>query len=378
MMGLCAEDSWWNLPSPLSQQPHQWHSATMSIKSYIEATTKGDKSTPTRTNVNRYNSCEDSSILIDSGNDVDVREETKHDTSLKNWFNPGDFRLAQIVELGLCAVVYYLGYHTTIVISWFYPHPYHDRPIPVQHVETDYVRDFSKNEPFNQETIPEPLLLMLAVVLPMCIQILLVVAFLNCSRRKMWFNLHATLCVYMMALSITHVCTSVVKRYVGYLRPIFFAMCNADETYSHCTASEYGESHSLAGLHQSFPSGHASTSFCGLSLLACFLHARFGMGSVRSHCCPETLGGVQGVLLLTPSCPSSKTCGGCSADRDDGWKVLQHRWVSISALAVLPCGLALYIAASRVHDNKHFPADVIGGSVLGSSIAIIIHSLWFR
>lgn len=39
--------------------------------------------------------------------------------------------------------------------------------------------------------------------------------------------------------------------------------------------------------------------------------------------------------------------------------------------------LALFIAVSRVRDNKHFPADVVGGSLLGGSIAIFANSLWF-
>ena len=39
--------------------------------------------------------------------------------------------------------------------------------------------------------------------------------------------------------------------------------------------------------------------------------------------------------------------------------------------------LALFIAASRVHDNMHFPADVVGGAVLGTAIAIYVNSLWF-
>jgi membrane-associated phospholipid phosphatase len=48
----------------------------------------------------------------------------------------------------------------------------------------------------------------------------------------------------------------------------------------------------------------------------------------------------------------------------------------VSILCLLPLALALFIASSRVVDNKHFPADVVAGSVLGFSIARYFHFLW--
>jgi membrane-associated phospholipid phosphatase len=45
---------------------------------------------------------------------------------------------------------------------------------------------------------------------------------------------------------------------------------------------------------------------------------------------------------------------------------------------LLPMGLALFIAASRVVDNKHFPADVVGGSLLGAAISYYVYGLWFE
>jgi membrane-associated phospholipid phosphatase len=40
-------------------------------------------------------------------------------------------------------------------------------------------------------------------------------------------------------------------------------------------------------------------------------------------------------------------------------------------------GVAVFVAASRVADNKHHPADVVGGAVLGTSVSLFVHSLWF-
>ena len=40
-------------------------------------------------------------------------------------------------------------------------------------------------------------------------------------------------------------------------------------------------------------------------------------------------------------------------------------------------GLALWIAASRVRDNQHFPADATGGALIGFAAAMYSHGLWF-
>jgi membrane-associated phospholipid phosphatase len=48
-----------------------------------------------------------------------------------------------------------------------------------------------------------------------------------------------------------------------------------------------------------------------------------------------------------------------------------------SVISYAPLILAGFIAASRVVDNKHFPADVIGGAILGASIAKLVHGVWY-
>jgi diacylglycerol diphosphate phosphatase/phosphatidate phosphatase len=48
-----------------------------------------------------------------------------------------------------------------------------------------------------------------------------------------------------------------------------------------------------------------------------------------------------------------------------------------SVLALVPMAVAGIVAASRVVDNKHHPADVVGGAVLGTSVAWFVHGLWY-
>ena len=111
----------------------------------------------------------------------------------------------------------------------------------------------------------------------------------------------------------------------------------------------------------SFPSGHSSTSFCGLTLLTLFLHTRFGLPSLERR-------QQQQITDTTTMTTMSSSIGLLLP------KVAIYRFISIFSLA--PMALAIFIAASRVVDNKHWPADVVGGALLGASVATFVHGLW--
>jgi len=144
--------------------------------------------------------------------------------------------------------------------------------------------------------------------------------------------MHSTASVYVLGLGLTYLTVEFVKLYVGYPRPNFYSMCKPSANYSACTAegSDSGR--------KAFPSGHAAIAFCGLSLLTFFIQHRFG---VPSQTTPPRKARVYSILSLAPM------------------------------------ALATFIAASRVYDNKHFPADVVGGAVLGTALSFFSHSLWF-
>lgn len=153
------------------------------------------------------------------------------------------------------------------------------------------------------------------------------------------FTPHTTICVYTAAAGLTIVLTDAVKLYVGYLRPVFYDICVPDDTYESCTNDDDSDA------RKSFPSGHASLSFCGLGLLSFYLERRFGVSKFRipnSSRPPTTVGFTRIVSILCKT----------------------------------PLVLAGFIAASRVVDNKHFPADVVGGSVLGFSLSFWIDGIW--
>jgi membrane-associated phospholipid phosphatase len=221
----------------------------------------------------------------------------------------------------------------------------HQRPIPYQLLQNggEYVRNLSNDQVLTSETVPDALLLILALVLPFVIQ------FATGKVRGQKGDAHATACIYLVAFGLTLCTTGLIKVYCGYLRPTFYAVCVPDQNYEFCTESSNA-------VRMSFPSGHSSTSFTGLTLLTLFFHHRFGLPSLRQR---------QAMEAVTAT--TTTTVRG----RNDP---LRYRLISVLSLA--PMGVAVFIASSRVVDNRHFPADVVGGAVLGASIAIFVHGLW--
>ena len=228
------------------------------------------------------------------------------------------------------------------------------RPIPYQQLEStgEYVISQVFNETFDGETISTSELMMYGVLIPMIVQLIL------SGRNSNWSMVHRSTCVHLAAFGITLLLTNSVKLYVGYLRPIFYDVCEPDENYEACTIDDDRP------IRVSFPSGHSSISFCGLSLLSFFLERQFGISSIR-------------VLMHVPSTSINNNNGNIILgyhNNIDDLHVRIRRIISI--FCYLPMVFAGYIATSRIVDNKHFPADVVGGSVLGTAIAALVHSIW--
>jgi membrane-associated phospholipid phosphatase len=249
----------------------------------------------------------------------------------------------------------------------------HQRPIPFQFLDNsnEYVINLSYNEEFDGDTVSDGLNVFLAGVLPLLIQF---------SSSKLWGPVgdgHGTFCAYLTAFGLNLLSTHLIKNYVGYLRPSFYELCQPkSQDYQECTQPE-GDGEET---RKSFPSGHASTAFTGLTLLSLFLHTRFGVPSIQLRRSTTT---AAAAAAAAAAATSTTTVGG-EEDGDDGrqrWRRYYSkppfRYRCLSVLSLAPLALALFIAASRVVDNRHFPADVVGGAVLGGSIAVFVHGLWF-
>lgn len=244
--------------------------------------------------------------------------------------------------------------------SWLHFQPY-QRPIPVQYLaqSNEYVRNLTHDEPYDGETVPWTVLILVSGVLPLVLQVLLSCTQSSTSLRIL--EVHQTCCVYFVAWSTVMIAVEFVKNYVGYLRPLFFQACQPNDDYSECTAGGHS-------LRKSFPSGHAATAFCGMTLLASYIHHRFGVYSKQRFQPVRILG--KGATTITTTTTTT-------------WRVVYEQDASLplarimSIVALAPLFVALYIAASRVRDNKHFPADVLAGALIGSALARYSHGLWF-
>jgi diacylglycerol diphosphate phosphatase / phosphatidate phosphatase len=271
------------------------------------------------------------------------------------------FTSKDCIELGAC-----LGFACIMLIpGWMNIDP-RQRPMPVMPLASDssvYIRNQMFNEIPKGETVSDTMLYLVAYIIPILLQI----------AMSLWKGLpgdvHATLCTYLVALPLVTAVTEFMKLYVGYFRPIFFHVCDPNEMYTKCMSDRGNE------VRKSFLSGHASLSFGGLMLLSLFIHTRFGVPSVlRSF--------YYNAALTTTSTTATATVndveGAWTADEKMRHRVSQLRRARMfSMLSLVPFAVACFVAASRVVDNKHHPADVVGGAVLGASIAHFVHGLWF-
>ena len=139
-------------------------------------------------------------------------------------------------------------------------------------------------------------------------------------------------------------------------------------------------------LHKSFVSGHASFSFVGGTLLTLFLDRSFGLSSAEVAIREPTQNNMEisnqnpDEEEMQPISPNSSTLE-TSDDTGSGPQVAVYRRDPGlrrlgSILALIPMFFSTWSACTRLVDNMHFPADVVGGAVLGASIAAYCHPLW--
>jgi membrane-associated phospholipid phosphatase len=273
------------------------------------------------------------------------------------------------VELGACTV-WFISSH--LVPPWVIG--VNQRPVPYQYLEAsgEYVRNLVNNEVQTGSTVSVIMVVVLGVILPLALQLL---------ASSLWGkpgDTQAALCVNLVAQGTAQWATESIKLYVGYLRPIFYSACIPSEDYQTCSNQDTQD------FRKSFPSGHSSTSFCGLTLVTLYFHHRLGMGSIRTMraaridpvssepTAPATSD--NDVLRWIPVYDATVRHNSCLHRRTRS--IIYYRFISFASFMVF-MGLATYVATSRIVDNKHFPADVVAGSVLGLGISVYVNGLWY-
>lgn len=149
----------------------------------------------------------------------------------------------------------------------------------------------------------------------------------SCVIRHEERSTSDALSAYLISTGCSEFVTEALKRYIGRPRPNYFAMCAFDEDLLACTASQARINQS----RKSFPSGHASLSFCAMTLTALWLLRLVVEQEIRG-------GKGKGTIVFASRC---------------------------FAATFLPLSLSIFTAASRVHDNWHHTSDVVAGALIG-------------
>lgn len=195
-----------------------------------------------------------------------------------------------------------------------------------------------------QETVSGLMLLVLSATIPLLVIAIVVVRKYLLNRWHAHHMLNVSLLGLALCISVTGVLTNVLKAWVGKLRPDFLARCGPGPQISLdkfvdisvCTAP-LGKDLLQDGM-RSTPSGHSSVAFTAFGYLCIWLYGQWRLCALSS---------VEKPLYMY-------------------------------IVAAVPLMLAIYIALSRVQDYKHTFLDVTLGSVLGCTVAFMVHSKYFQ
>lgn len=187
----------------------------------------------------------------------------------------------------------------------------------------------------SKETIPDWLAIVLCIVVP-----LMIFCIFGRLRRRgngPKGDVHASLCFYFVTVGTSWFLTDMIKVYTSFPRPNFYAMCQFDTETLQCASDSQ---HYLSESRLSFPSGHASLAFSSMTALTLFL-----LGKVSIH-------------------------------RNISTKAISFKTRLLYFVSFSPMLLAWFVAASRVHDYWHHPADIVAGALIGSGCALCFHGMW--
>ncbi|XP_067654954.1 phospholipid phosphatase 3-like isoform X2 [Haliotis asinina] len=190
--------------------------------------------------------------------------------------------------------------------------------------------------PYKQSTISVTLLMVVSLAVPLVVMVLSDAHFKvyklrgTMTRHTVLRGVFNVALVFLFGGALTFIVTDIGKYSIGRLRPHFISVCHpalsttCAEGYIQNYTCEGSDKQAISEARLSFPSGHASISFFGMTYFAVFLYARLPKSS------PSLLKPFAMALVLS---------------------------------------VAFYISLSRVFDYWHHPGDVIFGALLGASIA---------
>lgn len=200
-----------------------------------------------------------------------------------------------------------------------------------------------------ETVIPLYMLIIIAVVIP-------IIQFIFCSiynrhtlsgARRAW-DIFSGLMALSGSMATQLMITCILKNICGLPRPDLISRCQPMQTemltYGQLATVEICETflgdsvgpslHILQEGFRSFPSGHLSTVFCGMVITSLNFAGKL--------------------------------------------QIFDKRGISFKVLlAICPIMVACFVSCTRISDNRHFLRDVIGGSVIGTHVAIWFYLQYF-
>eukprot|EP00521_Asterionellopsis_glacialis_P014387 CAMPEP_0195306010 /NCGR_PEP_ID=MMETSP0707-20130614/36983_1 /TAXON_ID=33640 /ORGANISM="Asterionellopsis glacialis, Strain CCMP134" /LENGTH=358 /DNA_ID=CAMNT_0040370219 /DNA_START=115 /DNA_END=1190 /DNA_ORIENTATION=- len=153
------------------------------------------------------------------------------------------------------------------------------------------------------------------------------------TTHHYYYELQSGICAFFLAIGSSEGFTQLLKHFVSRKRPNFYQLCGFNTSTLQCEAP-YSK---VAEAMRSFPSGHTSLSFCGMTFVVWFL-----LGRVARH-----------------QFSSSSTL-----------KVLVY------GCMVLPWSYSTYVGATRIVDYWHHVDDVLAGCLLGTTCATVAYHVY--
>lgn len=278
--------------------------------------------------------------VVDTQSDIALDEESEWQYfSVSRWLQ-SIWKTGKIFDYGLIACIGIVGGVLELV-----------EPVNrLVYVERDIFFPYAKSE-----TVSTAMLMIISFFIPLGLMSIwyLVDSFVFGYSKKSNFKIyHNAILSLTLGMALNIFLTTFIKIRAGRLRPDFLYRCNPDPTTfkigdlvdvsTQCT----GDPSLLRQGRKSFPSGHASNSSCGMTVLAFFLMIIFRKWSCNS---------------FNQSNASVRTI----------MKPRLWRW----AIGVLiPVVTALFVSLSRVSDYRHHWQDVLAGIIIGISVGTF--SVW--
>ncbi|TFK64109.1 lipid phosphate phosphatase 1 [Pluteus cervinus] len=199
-----------------------------------------------------------------------------------------------------------------------------------------YERDFSLDDPLisnpeRHNRISSVLNSNVAFVVP------IIVISLGGILRKSFIDIHHGVLVVCASRGLARLLTESIKHAVGRLRPDFLARCRWNEVLEACA----GKASEVYKGRLSFPSGHSSTAFSGMTVLSLWW-----AGATAAWC----------FSVRNPPMPSRMTN---------------------FLLSLFPLLWATWVAITRIQDFRHHKEDIIVGSIIGILSATISYLMYW-